>query len=234
MIASLPMYAPPSAPGANAALWDAMRAAYSGEAPETLTDKRGLWGQWEHPEVLFSQTCGLPFRTRLKGKVHLVASPDYGLPDCPPGYYNSTIVTRQGEKPSAGMALAFNSAGSQSGWATAHGMGFRPATETGSHAASMAAISHCQADVALVDSHTLALHGLPEGLAAHGTTESTPAPPFITAFPERAEPLRMALRAAIAHAPEAAAAIGLKGVVEIDAAAYLAVPNPPAPMMAEF
>ncbi|MEL6915675.1 MAG: hypothetical protein AAFP13_14355 [Pseudomonadota bacterium] len=222
------MYAPPDAPTANAELWAHIRHALPFEAPEELTVSGDRWQDWEHPELLFSQACGLPVADRLRGKVHLVASPDFGLAGCKPGYYHSTVVTRAGESPAEGMALAYNSAESQSGWGAAQGLGFVPALASGAHVASMAAVAAGRADVALIDTHTLRLHGLPEGLATHGTTPPTPAPPFITAYPDFVEPLRQALAKAIRQA-SAARALGLEGIMPLPLALYEALPVPPPP-----
>ncbi|MFN3646541.1 MAG: hypothetical protein ACK4S2_08505, partial [Gemmobacter sp.] len=69
MQASLPMYDRPEVQAANDRLWagirDRLRAAGLA-APETLV--RGRWPLWDHwtaPDLVLSQTCGLPYRSRL-------------------------------------------------------------------------------------------------------------------------------------------------------------------------
>ena len=230
MHASLPMYDPPHLRAANNDFWAAIRAALPFDAPAKLTRDTDLWELWESPDMLFSQTCGLPYRTRLHGNAHIVATPDYGLHGCPPGHYHSTIVTRAGDTPRAGYRLAYNDAMSQSGWAAAQGYGFTSHLETGAHAASLKAISEGKADVALIDSQTLEIIGLPGGLATHGTTNPTPGLVYITARAEWVAPLRTALQSALTELnSDIRHALGIKGIALLDAAAYLAVPNPAAP-----
>ncbi|MEM6897007.1 MAG: hypothetical protein AAF576_06475 [Pseudomonadota bacterium] len=226
MIASLPMYDSPQLRTANDAFWMALANALPFDAPLNLTRDRDLWEMWESLDLLFSQTCGLPYRARLSQRVHLVATPDYGLPGCPPGYYHSTLVTQAGKTPKAGLALAYNDALSQSGWGAAQGYGFVPTVETGAHMASLDAVATGKAEVAVIDSHTLRLLGLPPGLITHGTTAPTPGLPFITARQDWVAPLREALHAL---PPATYSALGIKSFVEIDAPTYLAVPIPPAP-----
>ena len=65
------------------------------EAPEGLQrDPDDLWSQWTSPDLVFSQTCGFPYRARLHGSVTLIGTPDFGVEDCPPGYYRSVLVAR--------------------------------------------------------------------------------------------------------------------------------------------
>ena len=80
MIAHLGMYA---VPAANEALWMQTRCAL-GYGPDRLTQSDDFWQIWQDPDLLFSQTCGYPFRARLHKQVQLIGTPDYGLPGCPP------------------------------------------------------------------------------------------------------------------------------------------------------
>jgi len=93
MIASLGMYDRPETMAANDRLWALVRDGLRARgiaAPEALTRGAGAyWQAWEDPALVLSQTCGFPYRAKLHGKVTLVASPDYGLQGCPPGYYCS-------------------------------------------------------------------------------------------------------------------------------------------------
>ncbi|MEM9855102.1 MAG: PhnD/SsuA/transferrin family substrate-binding protein, partial [Pseudomonadota bacterium] len=221
MIASLPMYDPPHLRAVNDAFWSAIRAELPFESPAELCRESDLWPVWESPGLVLSQTCGLPFRAHLHSKVHLILTPDYGLPECPPGYYNSTIITRIGMGDLTGARLAYNDTLSQSGWAAAQGHGFAPHLDTGAHAASLSAVASGAADVAVVDSHTLRILGLPGGLETRGLTEPTPGLPFITARADWIAPLRAAIPAAFEKLPEdMRAALGIKGFVRIDAATY--------------
>ena len=126
MIASLGMYDRPQAQAANNRLWalirDGMRAAAM-PAPDTLTcGADAYWPGWTSPDLILSQTCGFPYRSRLHGHVTLIGTPDYAVAGCPPGYYHSVYLARADDPRRAlaefdSAAFAFNEALSQSGWA---------------------------------------------------------------------------------------------------------------------
>ena len=130
MIASLGMYDMPPIRPCNDRFWRAIRARL-GRGPECLTWDRDLWTIWRAPDLVLAQTCGMPYRTALHGEVALVGTPDYGLPDCPPGHYRSVFLTRKtmGDRSLADLAtgvFAYNDAFSQSGWAAPmHHLGAR-------------------------------------------------------------------------------------------------------------
>ncbi|MCA0870023.1 phosphate/phosphite/phosphonate ABC transporter substrate-binding protein [Seohaeicola saemankumensis] len=245
MIASLGMYDMPALQPANDRFWQAIRARL-GHGPEQLTRDRDLWEIWQAPDLLLAQTCGLPYRSRLHDRVALVGTPDYGLPDCPPGYYRSVLVVRAGDRRAtlrdfAGARLACNEGLSQSGWAApmAHlaGNNARPGAIvfTGAHAASARAVATGQADIAGIDALTWALllrhDPVTRDLRVIAQTEPTPGLPYITAQTQDAVRL----------ADQVAAAIGdlnagdkhtlhIRGLVAIPASDYLSLPPaPPAP-----
>ena len=162
MIASLPMYYRPEIRGATDAFWGYIRDALHQmglTAPAALTRGPDPWAISQDPSLVLAQTCGLPFRARLHDKVALVATPDYGLPGCPAGYYNSVIITRPGPLPRR-PRLAINDPLSQSGWAalaawlTSQEMAHGPVTVTGAHAASARAVADGLADLAAIDAQT--------------------------------------------------------------------------------
>jgi len=251
MLASLPMYDRAETRAANDRLWvgvrDRLRDAEI-DAPDGLTRADDLWGQWQAPDLVLSQTCGLPFRARLHDRVTLLASPDYGLDGCAPGYYRSVLVARVQDtrtRPEAfsGAPLAFNEALSQSGWAAvwefarAEGLVLRPALATGSHRASALAVAEGRADWAALDAQTWRMIArwdrFAAGLAVIGATRPTPALSFVTAKGRDPVPIRAALVAAIADmTAQDRDTLGLRGVVELPPEAYLSVPIPPAPELA--
>ena len=98
MIASLPMYDRPETAAANDRLWAGIRDRLRAEglpAPEALIHGASdLWPQWTSPDLVLSQTCGYPYRSRLHGQVLLVGTPDYGVDGCAPGHYRSVFVAR--------------------------------------------------------------------------------------------------------------------------------------------
>ena len=65
MIATLPMYDRPETRAANDRFWDLIRS-HLDEAPEELSRDDF---HWLHPDLLLSQTCSLPYRTALQGRV---------------------------------------------------------------------------------------------------------------------------------------------------------------------
>lgn len=248
MIASLGMYDRAETAAANDRLWALLRDALRARgiaAPETLTrGEAAYWPAWERPDLVFSQTCGFPFRARLHDKVTLVASPDYGLPDCPPGYYNSVFVARDDDPRSLPdfrtARFAYNEALSQSGWAApqnhaaAMGFHFPPSLASGGHRLSARAVAEGRADLAALDALTWAMVQRWDSFAARlrevGRTAPTPALPYIAARGAEAEATHAALVEAVAALSAADRdLLSLRGITRIAPACYLAIPTPPTP-----
>lgn len=246
MIASLPMYDMPHTAAANDTFWQAIRREL-GRGPDALERHQDPHDTWADQELLLSQTCGLPFRSGLHEKVKLVGTPDYGLEGCPPGYYNSYIVVRADDPRNnilqySGSRLARNDIRSQSGWAAISehvhraSPGFRfksHIVETGSHAASVAAVENGQADIASIDAVTWAI------LCASGQnarqlrvlehTRPTPGLPYITGGKNDADALFTAItRALLTLNLEDRNRLHIKNVVQIPIKNYLSVPMPAA------
>ena len=247
MIAALPMYDFPGLRAGTDALWSAIRAEL-GRGPADLTRDRDMWEIWRDPGLLFAQTCGLPYRARLHGTVRLVGTPDYALPGCPPGHYNSVLILRaddpRGEADLTDAPFAFNEALSQSGWAAplahmaARGLSITPALQTGAHALSARAVAEGRADWAAIDALTweflCRFHPEETGrLRVFARTLPSPALPYITGPGEDAPAIRAAVARAIGALPAATrTALHLHGIVALSPEAYLALPVPPAPVLA--
>ena len=78
MIANLMMYERPELQGAHARFWDLVRSALADNgiaAPETLSQDADANSVWTDPEMVLSQTCGMPYRLWLHGKVQLIGTP---------------------------------------------------------------------------------------------------------------------------------------------------------------
>lgn len=245
MIASLPMYDWPEVQPTTDRLWAGLRdrlRACGINAPDALTRGGDLWADWQSPDLLLSQTCGLPYRTRLHGQVALVGTPDFGLTGAEPGYYYSILLV-QAEAPGdctdfLGGRLAINSFDSQSGWAApqnhavAAGRMFERVVETGAHPESARAVAEGRADIASVDAVTwrlIAAHRpqIAQQLRIVARTDPTPGLPLITARGHDVAVIGQAFRNAAAALSDAdRAALGLRGLAEIPADAYLAVPTP--------
>ncbi|MEQ6249806.1 PhnD/SsuA/transferrin family substrate-binding protein [Sulfitobacter sp. HNIBRBA3233] len=246
MIASLMMYTHPAIDGALQRYWRAIRAGLRRrgiDAPAALAQEGDPFAVWRAPDLVLGQTCGMPYRTRLHDMVHLVGTPDYGLPGCPPGYYQSVIVVRA-DDPRAQIAdfatgtLAYNDALSQSGFAALHAhlgeSGFRFARHlrSGAHALSAHLVAEGQADLAALDAQTwrlLARHSpVATQLRVLERTAPTPGLPYICADVVDPRKVADAVEEAIdALDPADRVALDLRGLVQIPASAYLAVPTPP-------
>ncbi len=249
MIASLGMYDRAEVQPCNDRLWalirDGLRAA-GRAAPDALTRGAGAyWPAWEAPDLVLSQTCGFPYRAKLHGKVTLIGTPDFGVQGCEAGYYRSVFVAAKTDPRRAvaqfdGASLAFNEDLSQSGWAApqnfarAHGIALRPVVRTGGHLLSARAVAEGRAEIAALDAITWEMIQRHEAFAARlqvvGLTDPTPGLPYISALGADAAMMFDVIAAAIDALPAAdKTALCLRGLVKIDAAAYLAVPTPPAP-----
>ncbi len=243
------MYDRAETAAANDRLWAAIRDGLTAEgfdAPDALT--RGtadLWPQWTSDNLVFSQTCGFPYRARLHGSVTLIGTPDFGVEGCAPGYYRSVFVARADDPRDTveafnGARFAYNEALSQSGWAAPQshaaklGIHLPPAMKTGGHRLSALAVLSGHADIASLDAVTWRmLHrwepGM-SGLKLVGSTDPTPGLPYIAASTmTRALLFPIVARAIAAQSPDDRDATGIRALVAIPAEAYLAVPTPPAP-----
>ena len=168
MIASLMMYARPELEAAHRRYWALIRDALAArgiDAPETLSNDIEEFAVWEAPDLILSQTCGMPYRLSLHGKVQLVGTPDFGVEGCPPGYYRSAIVVRADDARLDLAAFrdarfAYNQTISQSGYAAPyavaqrHGFWFANREQSGGHIKSAKAVAEGHADIAAIDAVT--------------------------------------------------------------------------------
>ena len=245
MRASLPMYDLPALRAAHGRFWRLLRGRLVDvgiDAPVALTPDGIGPAFWTAPDLVFSQTCGMPYRTQLLGKVQLVGTPDYGLPGCPPGYYASHLIKRQKDSRQtladfAGATAALNDTGSQSGFAalvtamTAAGITFGNAFVTGAHAASVEAVANGTADIAAIDAVTWQLLSTHTetcaGVETFAQTDPTPGLPYICSLSVDPQQVHTATAEAIDALPQADKdLLMLKGLVAIPADHYTAVPSP--------
>ena len=247
-LASLPMYDRSECRDATDRYWagirDLLRAAGIA-APEALRRDGDIWDHWQASDLVLSQTCGLPYRSRLHGRVTLVGTPDFGVEGCPPGYYRSVLVARA-DDPRDGFAafgaarFAYNDGLSQSGWgaawdhACAEDVTLTPVGPTGGHRLSALAVAEGRADLAAIDAVTWRLLTRWEpwtaGLRVVGQTRPTPGLPYVCAKGGDGAAVLAAVRGALAALSDAdRSLLGIRGIVDIPAAEYLAVPVPPAP-----
>ena len=235
------MYDRPETRAANDRLWSAVADRLT-EAPRDLTRDLPLDALWTDPDLILSQTCGLPYALGLHAQVTLVASPDFRLDGCPPGYYRSVIVTRSDETRRLPELLRdhaiLNDRHSQSGhnalhvFAQTHGARLVDPAESGSHRASAQAVAAGQAGIAAIDANTWRMiarwDDWASGLTVIARTPPTPAMPFICGQAADPEAVRSALTAALSGLDaEDRDTLGLYGLADLPKSAYLAVPPPP-------
>jgi ABC-type phosphate/phosphonate transport system substrate-binding protein len=244
MIASLPMYDRAETASANDILWQAIAEAYPGPAPKTLTRSPDPTEDWQRPDLFLSQTCGLPFRAGLHERVTLVATPDYGVEGCEPGYYRSVVVAARHNAhlrttDYADVTLAFNDPLSQSGWAAAcahaEGAVFAGTLRTGGHSLSAQAVAEGRADIAFIDAVTwdqiARWDAFSDDLVVIDRTRPTPGLPLITAQHGDAADLRAAIERALGTVPsDILSTLRLRGLATIKKDAYFAQPIPREPL----
>ncbi|WP_299705235.1 PhnD/SsuA/transferrin family substrate-binding protein [uncultured Tateyamaria sp.] len=245
MITSLGMYDMPHLRDAHDRYWAGIRTAL-GYGPDQLNRGGDPWTEWQSPDLLLAQTCGLPFRARLHEKVTLVGTPDYDLPNCPSGHYFSYLIRRDDDPRSLAElsklgVMAFNDPLSQSGWAAplAHleerNLRPRKTLQTQAHIESIRTVLNGQADFAAIDALTLLLWAAEDSdaaayLHAFDRTVPTPALPYITALERDPKPIFDSIATAVSNLThEDRCVLRLKGIVNLPPSAYLVFPIPPAP-----
>lgn len=248
MIATLPMYLRPETREATDAFWAAIRDALRArgiDAPAQLDHESSPQEAWSRRDLVLSQICNLPHRLAFAERVTLVAAPDLGLPDAPPGTYYSVLVARADDPRDDlaafdGATIAINDPDSQSGWgapsatAALAGIAFGSAVITGAHSESARTVAEGRADLAGIDVATWRMIRRWDAFAADlrviAKTPPTPALSYITAGRADPEPYRAALTEALATLPsERRDILGLRGILPADPAAYAALPVPPTP-----
>ncbi len=224
-IASLAMYSGPAEiAAANEALWhflrDGLRQEGISPVPGGLDDQLAYDRAWLHPALVFAQTCGYPYLHRLRNHVRLVATPCYAYPGCDGPNSCSFIVVRVDSTACSldefyGATAAINGRDSNSGMnlfrrAVApfarNGRFFSAVVETGSHIASVDAVTAGVADVAAIDCVTYGnfLRFDPDRLANVRILAATPSGPGLPFIARKTMPdgdvevLRHVLRAALA------------------------------------
>ncbi len=247
MIASLPMYDWPQVRVQTDAFWALLRDAMWArgiKAPQTLTRDADPDTLWQNKDLLFSQTCGLPFVASLRDHVALVGTPHYDCFGCEGPDYASVLIAAKDAQATTlahmrGARAGVNDTGSQSGYSALravvaplarHGRFFADVVHTGGHRQSIAAVANGDVDVAAVDPvcWALAERHDPEKTAALkviGLTPKAPTLPYVTAIarsPSQINSIRDVLRRVVgspAFAP-IGRALFIKDVECLPAARY--------------
>lgn len=191
-----------------------------GSIPDELGRESDPHADWLRNDLLFSQTCGLPYVRDLRGQVTLLGSPAYDI-DCAPGSYFSVFIVSADTGGSdfsdfAGKRLAYNDRRSQSGFAAYFsalaetGINTMPSEmiESGAHIKSIEMVANGKADIAAIDAVTFALAkrhiNATENVREIAHSEVTPSLPYIAGmqFSEQREDFLNAIVEAMAGLPE--------------------------------
>lgn len=245
MIANLMMYNRPELEQAHNAYWALIRHHLTEagiSSPENLSQDAEEFSVWLNPNLVLSQTCGMPYRTRLHGKVTLIGTPDFGLEDCPAGHYKSAIVVRKNDPRQdihayKDAVFAYNQTFSQSGYAApyehiqTYGFWFENKLHTEQHILSAKAVAGGQADIASLDAVSWRLmceyEDFSKDLRVLDWTRPTPALPYISAYGADQEKIFTAVENAIMDLSDKdQKRLGLKGIVYIPTENYLKIRNP--------
>ena len=239
------MYERPELVAAHNRYWNLIRQGLrerSIDSPTELSQQADRFSAWTDPNLVLSQTCGMPYRLWLHDKVNLVGTPDFGVDACPPGYYRSAIVVRRDDEREdiqkfKTAIFAYNQTHSQSGYAAAfthlkpYGFCFENRLEKGAHVHSARAVADGTADIAALDAVTWRLmeryDGFTRSLRVLDWTEPTPGLPYIAA----ATADKSLTFAAVEYAIEALEhedreLLEIRGIVDIPKESYLAIENP--------
>lgn len=245
MIANLMMYQRPELVEAHDRYWKLIRKGLSDagiESPEALSQDAEEFFVWKHPELVLSQTCGMPYRIWLHDKVALVGTPDFGVTDCPAGYYRSAIVVRNDdprtELPAfSDSVFAYNQTFSQSGYSAPYwhtkpmGFWFENRLHTQQHLLSAKAVAGGCADIAALDAvswrNIVRYEAIAKNLRVLDWTEPTPSLPLITAIGNNTNSIFDAVQEAISALHEDdKSLLGIVKLVSIPKKDYLAIQNP--------
>ena len=213
------------------------------DSPTYISEPDDLYAAWQSSDLFISQTCGMPYRLTLHGKVQLIGTPDFKLEGCKPGYYRSAMVVRRedAQQPLTDFqhrVFTYNADDSHSGYATAyelaqkHGFWFEQRVRSGGHRESALAIAEGCADIAAIDAMTWRLlqtyETFTDNLTVIEWTEPAPGLPYITSLAHDAAAMFEAISSAIDELPaEAREILHINSLVKISAERYLAVCNPP-------
>jgi ABC-type phosphate/phosphonate transport system substrate-binding protein len=235
MIAALQMYDWPEVRTATDLWWKAIADCLAIDMP--LSRPSDFTAPWTRDDLIFAQTCGYPFTHALKGRVKLVATPQYAADGCDGPRYCSLVFARA-QKPLAsfrGSTAAVNTPDSMSGMLALKlvfaplaeaGRFFAGAVETGGHLASLAAVQAGDADVCAIDCVCVAMArryrpAALEGLVEIARSPAVPGLPWITRAGD-VEVIRAALSKAFAD-PQLAGvreALLLSGMSDLPVSAY--------------
>lgn len=223
--------------------WERLWAAVAEQVPWVPAPLRWdgeVQDHWRDPACAVAHACGWPVAAQLAGQVEVVGAFTLTLDDADGHRYRSVLLatdpdalTRAGAAvPDPALVLAANSADSLSGWISLLAALGRPSWPgavrwTGAHVRSLAALRAGDAQLACIDSLTLA-HlraadpGVDTGLQVVGRGPWIPNPAVVVRRgtpPEARRALAAALRTAVVD-PDVGGPLRYDGFVELTAADY--------------
>lgn len=166
--AALPMYDWPEQHSASNTVWGVLRSAFEHDGlviPVELDRSRPPMSIWTDPDLLFGQTCGLPFADHLQDKTQILGIPVFDTEGVQGGSYSSRIITKKNDcrrtlSDFRGGHLVINDLGSQSGCnalrlklsqSNLTPIFFGSLHISGSHRASIRAVAESEADLCCID-----------------------------------------------------------------------------------
>lgn len=243
MIAALPMYDRMETRQETDRFW-ALIAEHTAKAPKFLSREIDLWEVWTDPQLFLAQTCGMPYRVKLRDSVSYVTTPDFALPNCPNGFYNSVFLKhhddmRDLEHLCQGV-FAYNDSLSQSGWAgpVQHllDIGLCPTQghQSDAHRASASLVAQGKADFCAIDAQTWRLmqryDPWTQSLTVIEHTAPTPALPYICGTNIDPREVEASVLSAFSQLPPKDKAIlGIAQFVKLSPEMYFDVATPPLP-----
>ncbi len=245
MIANLMMYRRPELVDVHNRYWALIRQnlAQAGiSSPVNLSQDSEEFAVWNNPNLVLSQTCGMPYRKWLHPNVTLVGTPDFGVTQCPKGYYRSAFIVRK-DDPRNTLAdykdahFTYNQEFSQSGYAAAFthlkslGFWFKNRTQSHQHLASARAVAENRADIAALDAVTWRLITKYESFALSLRvliwTKPTPGLPYIAGPNADQKCSFNAIKTALSQlTTRDRDLLGIKGLIYIPSEDYLSVADP--------
>lgn len=245
MIANLMMYRRPELEGAHNRYWALIRknlAEVGIDSPKHLSQDAEEFSVWNDPNLVLSQTCGMPYRKWLHPNVTLIGTPDFGLLDCPKGYYRSAFIVRKNDPRNTlidykGAKFTYNQDFSQSGYAAAFahlkplGFWFENRNQSHQHLASARAVAESRADIAALDAVTWRLvtkyEDFAQDLRVLTWTKPAPSLPYIAGPNADQKHTFNAVKTAISQLTvDDRELLGIKGLTYIPPSDYLSVANP--------
>ena len=231
-----------------ASAWDELWAAVherAGWTPAALTRSGDVHGRWYDADCIITQVCGGPFAALHRNDMHLIGAFDLDIPEADDGaHYRSVLLSPHDrsldELVGEHIRAVANSADSLSGWhslrAATIGSGREwpgSVTFTNAHRNSILALAKGEADLASIDSWSLAFieaeePELLDGLHRVGLGPSVPTPALAarrSLSDDMADDLRSSFRDALCDPATASAraALHIRAFVELDVDTYLAI-----------